>query len=307
MLYIYTKQNFTFPFRRKNRRSSGVNSLKRKGIFSLLVFLGLALATPAFARTQLEIEYETPALQNQELSSGAVKVLVDYTPFDAEQEDNNLRYRIFYNGVEKIKEGASTLYSAEVFLQDLDNNNIPEVVVRTYSGGAHCCTSFQIYSWQNERFINTEIDFLDGSGGEFKDLDGNGTVEFLTSDNAFLYQFSSYAGSFPPSLILNYDNGIFVNVTEQYPSELKSRAWRMYQAFLERNQENYEINGILAGYVAQKILLGEYQQGWNFMLTHYDPTSAWGLEIYHGDREVGKHPNFPTALQAFLIEHGYLN
>ena len=67
-----------------------------------------------------------------------------------------------------------------------------------------------------------------------------------------------------------------------------------------------EVNGILAGYVAQKILLGEYQQGWDFMLAHYDRQSDWGLEITAGDRAVGHYSDFPAALRAFLIEQGYL-
>ncbi len=99
----------------------------------------------------------------------------------------------------------------------------------------------------------------------------------------------------------------FKNVTRQHFQELKSTAWRMYQAFVEAKKENYEVNGILAGYVAQKILLGEYEEGWKFMLANYDRTSDWGLEIYQGEEVVGKYLDFPTALRAFLIEKGYLD
>jgi len=67
------------------------------------------------------------------------------------------------------------------------------------------------------------------------------------------------------------------------------------------------VNGILAGYVAQKALLGEYEEGWKFMLANYDRTSEWGLAIYQENREIGKYPNFPTALRAFLIQQGYLD
>ncbi len=125
-------------------------------------------------------------------------------------------------------------------------------------------------------------------------------------DNAFLYAFSSYAGSSPPSQIFSFQNGRFVNTTRQYPQYLRSTAWQMYQSLLRSNQNTGEVNGILAGYVAQKILLGEYQQGWDFMLAHYDRQSNWGLEITAGDRAVGQYSDFPAALRAFLIEQGYL-
>lgn len=81
----------------------------------------------------------------------------------------------------------------------------------------------------------------------------------------------------------------------------------MYQPFLQNKKENFEVNGILAGYVAQKALLGEYQQGWEFMLANYDPTSDWGLTIYQGDQEAGKYSNFPNALKSALIKQGYLD
>ncbi len=268
-------------------------------------------ANPAQAQTQIKIDYETPAFENKELTMGAVKVLVDYKPFNLEQGDSleskNLYYRIFYNDVEQKERKAFTLNNSSILLKDLDENNIPEVIISTNSGGAHCCTNFIIYTWQKNQFFETEIGNLNAGGGVFKDLNGDGRIEFLTEDNAFLYLFSSYAGSFPPSQILSFNNGEFKNVTRQYSQELKSTAWQMYQAFLESKKEGYEVNGILAGYVAEKILLGEYEAGWKFMLANYDRTSDWGLEIYRGEKVIGKYPNFPTALKAFLIKEGYLS
>ncbi|WP_319423610.1 hypothetical protein [Pleurocapsa sp. FMAR1] len=232
----------------------------------------LAGVNPAQAQTQINIDYETPAFEDRELTMGAVKVLVNYKPFNLEQgdsfEDKNLYYRIFYNDVEKREQKAFTFNNSNILLKDLDGNNIHEVIISTNSGGAHCCTSFRIYTWQKHQFFEIKTGDLNSGGGEFKDLNGDEKIEFLTADNAFLYTFSSYAGSFPPSLILSFNNGEFKNVTRQYSQELKSTAWQMYQAFLESKKEGYQVNGILAGYVAEKILLGEYEEGWKFMLAN---------------------------------------
>ncbi len=185
----------------------------KKGFLTVLSSVILAVVNPAFAQTQIEIDYETPAFENRELTMGAVKVLVNYKPFNVEQgdsfEDKNLSYRIFYDGVKKREEKIFINNNGSISLKDLDGNNLPEVIFSTYSGGAHCCTNFSIYTWYKNQFIETETGYLDGGGGEFKDLNGDGKIEFLTVDNAFLYRFSSYAGSFPPSLILSFNNGEF--------------------------------------------------------------------------------------------------
>lgn len=280
-----------------------------RNLSRFLVLSFFFISSPALAQQRLELDNKT-RLQNAMLREGEIKVIVDYKPIDFGEgdsfEDKNLEYTLFYQG-EKILDGSSfTAYQGSVFLKDLNNNGTPEVIIQTYSGGAHCCTSFMIYGWQNNQFIKTDIGFLDGGGGQFIDLDQDGDTEFITSNHAFLYQFSPYAGSFPPTMIFEYENGELVEVTRNYPQRLEATATRMYQAFLENKKQGYEVNGILAGYVAQKILLGEYNEGWNFMLANYDQDYDWGLEIYKGQEKVGMYPDFPTALGAFLIEQGYL-
>ena len=72
------------------------------------------------------------------------------------------------------------------------------------------------------------------------------------------------------------------------------------------------MNGFLAGYVGEKILLGEGKQGWDLMLAHYDRESDWGLEICDKQLdENGECPvetlrlTFPDALERMLKENGY--
>ena len=133
-------------------------------------------------------------------------------------------------------------------------------------------------------------------------------TEFVTLDNAFFYAFSSYAGSYPPSLILTFQNGEYVDTTSEFAQRLGSTAWDMYQSVEHREDEGYEINGLLAGYVAQKIRLGQYQEGWDFMLARYERDNDWGLRIYDNDGNViEEYKNFPAALQAFLKDLGYLD
>lgn len=275
-----------------------------------LLCSALAIAPTALA-ADTEIVATDTAFTNREISAGPVRVSVSYTPYDfdtVEEFTNNLSYELSYNGTPYLSGSQSTFYNGVVRLRDLDSDGTSDVIVETYSGGAHCCTNFLIYSWQGDGFATTETGLLDGGGGVFQDLDGNGSTEFSSFDQSFLYAFSSYAGSFPPSVVLSFQDGQFQDVTTEHEDRLRAIAWEMYQTILRAEQEDYEVNGVLAGYVAQKIRLGEYEEGWNFMLARYDATSEWGLDIYDAEgNPVGRHADYPTALRAFLQELGYLN
>jgi hypothetical protein len=279
---------------------------------SILLLLNLLFNLLAKAESSLEIEYDSPAITNQEINLEKIKVIVNYQPMDYQNEpfpldENNLKYQIYYDNQLQINENRSTINFGKIFLQDLNNNQIPEVIVQTYSGGAHCCTNYIIYLWQPEQqqFKTLETGELEGFGGTFEDLDQDGTIEFISVDNNFYYAFAPYAASYPPSLILTLENNEFKDVTTQYPEHLRGAAWEMFKLIKESEFNN----GILAGYVAQKILLGEFEEGWKFMLANYNRELDWGLYIYDQESNniIGKYPDFPTALKAFLIETGYLN
>jgi hypothetical protein len=266
-----------------------------------------ALPKP-ISTTKFELKPDRPATAAQTLTSGPIKVVVDAQKSgDQDSSEYTLNYEVFYNNVQKFKAKVSTWMMGTLELKDIDQDAVPEVIVSTYSGGAHCCTNFTIHGSLQGQPITTETGPLNSDGGEFKDLDGDGKQAFRTVDNSFLYAFDSYAGSFAPTRIYQYKAGKLVNVTRKYPKVLRAHASRMYQTLRENQKEMRSTNGVLAGYVAQKILLGEYQQGWDLMLANYNRKSEWGLEIYKDDKVVGKYPNFPTALKAFLINTGYLD
>ena len=72
------------------------------------------------------------------------------------------------------------------------------------------------------------------------------------------------------------------------------------------------MNGFLAGYVGEKILLGEGKSAWEVMLAHYDHQSDWGLEVCDQPlNDDGECPGktlrltFPDALERMLKKNGY--
>jgi hypothetical protein len=275
---------------------SGLRQLSK----CILVCATVLLGSAAQAQTKISIEGSS-GFENRQLKAGLIRVSVSYQKQN-ETGDPNLSYQIFYNDALKVENKVYTQYVGSVALRDLDADGKPEIVVQSFSGGAHCCTHTTIYGFDGDRVQTTETGPLNSSGGEFKDLDGDRTLEFVTVDNAFLYAFSSYAGSFPPDAIFAYQNGKLVDVTRRYPKLLRGRLWEMFKAVRRSQKEDYEVNGVLAGYVAQKILVGEYEQGWAFMLANYDRNPKGFSGFDNQDNQ-----DFPTVLKKFLIERGYLD
>lgn len=286
-----------------------------KGLLSSALLAGLmAIASPALAQSEpqisLELDSEMGAFENKELSQGPVKVVASYQPidFEADLQADNLQLDLYYDGELQTSITETVFMFGSVDLNDLDSDGIPEVLLQAYTGGAHCCMAITTYTWQNNQFKPIYFDYLDGGGGRFEDLDGDGLMEFVTLDNAFFYTFSSYAGSYPPSVILTFQDGAYIDTTNQFLPRLEATAWDMYQSMEQRQEDGYEINGLLAGYVAQKIRLGQYREGWDLMLSQYERDDDWGLQIYDKDGNViEEYENFPAALEAFLQDLGYLD
>jgi hypothetical protein len=112
---------------------------------------------------------------------------------------------------------------------DLDGST--EVVLDLYTGGAHCCTVEQVFSYvggPHARYRLAERNFGD-PGAVLRDLRHDGRDEFVSADDAFAYAFTDYADSGLPVQILSFSRGRFHEVTRRYPSLIRSDAakwWR---------------------------------------------------------------------------------
>ncbi|MEO0348632.1 MAG: hypothetical protein AAF282_01125 [Cyanobacteria bacterium P01_A01_bin.15] len=280
-----------------------------------LLGISLSVALPVRAQTVLRIDPDTSSFENVELTDGDVGVRISYTHYQelAESDDNNpgynLSYQLVYQGEPQETIDNLTWLFAEFELWDLDSNGTEEIVVRNFSGGAHCCTNTTIYSWTATGFTATETGHIDGMGAILEDLDGDGAAEVLIPDQAFLYRFGSYVESFPPMTISAYQGGELVDITHQFPDRIRDQAETARETFLAVQADHgLTSNSMLASYVAQQALLDEdFEAAWQFMLDSYNPDSTWGLEIHEDGEKVGYHSDFPAALRAFLIETGYLN
>jgi len=95
---------------------------------------------------------------------------------------------------------ASAQPRAHVFLIELESSgSMPQVVMTSFTGGAHCCTETDIATSDSDgRWSVLKADRLDGDGYQFEDLGGDGVSELVSVDNSFLYAFDCYACSYAP-------------------------------------------------------------------------------------------------------------
>ena len=189
----------------------------------------------------------------------------------------------------------------------------PQAVTGYYTGGAHCCIRSTIATKAaSGKWTLLSAGALDGEYGPiFEDLDGDGTQEMLSGDNRFLYAFDAYAFSRMPAKIEKLIGGRIVDVTRK--PEYR-RYHQQYLAAMEARAEedDWKQGGFLAGWVAQKVLLGEGVDAFVRMQKTHDPGTGAPFEECTINRPVDKCPenrkktvSFADALRKFLDKNGY--
>jgi hypothetical protein len=254
----------------------------------------------------------------QDISQGPVRATLTYR--EEKREDGEAFYipivTIMVDGRDVARlEGEDVGFSEQpvsIQIAEMDPGNPhPEVVVSFYTGGAHCCSNTKVVTASSDGAVWSTIDVgeFDGSPLLATDLDGDGRYEIATRDNAFLYAFACYACSETPLQVICVENGEVKNVTEEPRFKRAHEGW--LKSIIE-NVSDDDVNGFLAGYVGEKILLGEGKQAWDLMLANYDKESDWGLENCTKPLdENGECPGemvaltFPEALEHMLKENGY--
>ncbi len=192
-------------------------------------------------------------------------------------------------------------------------NPYPEVVVSFYTGGAHCCSLTKVVTSNRSgrKWDVVDVGQFDGGPQMATDLDGDGRYEFADRDNAFLTAFGCYACSSAPLKVLRLEDTAIKTVSDDPRYRAAHVAW-LKEMVAQAQADEVDANAFLAGYVAQKILLGEGAEAWAIMEDHYNSSSSDGLEqceqlpVPDGNcpgRTVRR--NFPASLAVFLNLRGY--
>jgi hypothetical protein len=195
---------------------------------------------------------------------------------------------------------ASGKRDAPLQVADLDGDGEPEILVDIYTGGAHCCALTEILRFNGTTYAPFEASW-GNIGYDLQDLNGDGRPEFVTADDAFSYAFSSYAGSFHPPLVLDYDataKGSFRDVTRSFPALVRENMKEALHTLAVARRKHYETLGVVSAYVADLYLLGRGREAQPYLRRARK----------RGDlrNATGKAPrNFDRQLLAFLHKQGY--
>jgi hypothetical protein len=195
---------------------------------------------------------------------------------------------------------ASGKRDAPLQVADLDGDGEPEVLVDIYTGGAHCCALTEILRFNGTTYAPFEASW-GNIGYDLQDLNGDGRPEFVTADDAFSYAFSSYAGSFHPPLVLDYDasaKGSFRDVTRSFPALVRKNMKEALHTLAVARRKHCETLGVVSAYVADLYLLGRGREAQPYLRRARK----------RGDlrNATGKAPrNFDRQLLAFLHKQGY--
>jgi hypothetical protein len=149
--------------------------------------------------------------------------------------------------------------TSAVKVADLDGDGEPEVLVDVFSGGAHCCVTARLLTFNGTGYTPKDIGYGD-VGYTLKDADGDGRPELVGFDPRFSAVFTAFAGSaFPPS-VLRVDHGTTVDVTRSFPKLVRADAAERLKD-LRKARRGDDVRGVAAAYVADQYLLGRGSVG----------------------------------------------
>lgn len=194
------------------------------------------------------------------------------------------------------------------------------LMLESYTGGAHCCTHVQVVVPSAGGFDVVDLGAYDGErlAERPSDIDGDGAVDFVVTDDSFLYAFTSYAESVPPPKFLNVVGGRVVDVSTKPAFRPRFERLRARLArSCSRRRPGQGSNGACAAYVAAAARVGKFDAAWADMLVAYDQKGDSPVWLPTGCRvatdgaecpeaETIRYATFPEALRAFLIRQGYI-
>jgi len=102
---------------------------------------------------------------------------------------------------------------------DLDHDGAEDLLIQNFSGGAHCCYSYQLFSLSKTLKNIGSIKLLDcGEQLKLQDLNQDGTLEILTCNPSFTYlpKIPYSESPFPP-MVFKIDQERWVNQDAKYP------------------------------------------------------------------------------------------
>lgn len=149
--------------------------------------------------------------------------------------------------------------------EDLDGDRVPELVVRTFSGGAHCCETVRVYDLGKMPRLLLVYEGNNAIGVAVRDIDGDGRRELVLGDDTFAY-FDDLCFACSPTplpLVACTADGRVQDCTAKFPGLLRAERGRYLSRLKDRppGETFQDTAGNALGVVALSALLGEEEVG----------------------------------------------
>lgn len=183
-----------------------------------------------------------------------------------------------------------TVFSVEC--RDVTGDGVPELVVQTYTGGAHCCWTLYFLALEPVARVLLLYEAGNAGGVQVVDLDHDGRPELVLGDDQFAY-FDTLCYACSPArmpLVACYRDGRFHDCTRTFPAVVRNDIglWtaelRGLIAQTPRDDAIAQsIRGAALGLYATHALIGEDRQGWD-AVRRVAPASATNWLSRHRGR-----------------------
>ncbi len=151
-----------------------------------------------------------PTTKSENMIDGGRVTINEYS-FESTKTEDGKVCMTFYRSGKRIRSDCADRGFVDILSfpppgTDINGDGVPDVIVGYFSGGAHCCSEYAVFSLGKKLKL---LDVLNGehSNFEFKDLDNDGKYEATGRDWTFAYWGTSFAGSPAPEVILRWKNG----------------------------------------------------------------------------------------------------
>jgi len=165
---------------------------------------------------------------------------------------------------------------------DLTGNGRPDMMVTSWSGGAHCCFTHYIFELEPKLRLIATIDDGDTDLGHFEDLDHNGRYFYLTYE-IWSYWPASFAGSVSHKVILKWEKNRFRLDLERMKYPVPSpEQWKNALKDVDDVADDRPSLGVLWDTVLDLIYTGHSELAWKFV-EEVNPNALKGNNPSLGD------------------------
>lgn len=186
----------------------------------------------------------------------------------------------------------------------------PQLLITSYTGGAHCCVHFQIMDFIAGKWRIVDLGEFDGDPPSTfpVDIDGDGIIDIERADDRFAYAFGCYACSWMPPRVFNIRNGKVRDVSAA--PRYRALYEKDFKDALEQCRKHF--NAACAAMVADGYRIGRVEEAWQVAMASITPEEGW-LPGCKSPKINGICPKdqsfradeFPAALTQFLKDNGF--